>query len=202
MDASDVITFGTGVYRAERRPHAEKELAGLRSFLRWAYLEKLTDRSWVDAVPSAAGHGGNLPKGLTQNEVDALLATCDCGTVTGLWNYAILVLMSRLGLRAGEVSALLLKDVDWRAGEILIRGKGSCQEKLPLPRDVGAAFAEYLRHGRPPSWGIAVFLKLYAPMEGLASGDVRNVASVASKHAGIPGACAHRLRCTAGTQLL
>lgn len=122
--------------------------------------------------------------------------------MTGLLNYAILVLMSRLELRAGEVSALLLKDVDWRAGEILIRGKGSCQEKLPLPHDVGSALADYLHHGRPHGWENAVFLKLYAPLKGLASGDVSSVVLVAAKRAGIPGAHAHRLRHTAGTQLL
>ncbi|MBV1780737.1 site-specific integrase [Paeniglutamicibacter sp. ABSL32-1] len=202
MDASDVITFAMDVYSAQKSLHAKKELTGLRSFLRWAYLEDLTERSWADVVPSAAGHGTNLPKGLTQKEVDALLATCDRGTVTGLRNYAMLVLMSRLGLRAGEVSALLLKDVDWRAGEILVRGKGSCQEKLPLPHDVGSVLVDYLRHGRPPGWGNAMFLKLYAPLKGITSGDVVNVVLVAAQRAGIPGACAHRLRHTAGTQLL
>lgn len=202
MDASDVITFATGLYRAGQSLHAKKEMTGLRAFLRWAYLEKLTDRFWADAVPSAAGHGTNLPKGLMQKEVDALLATCDRGTVAGLRNYAMLVLMSRLGLRANEVSALMLKDVDWRSGEILIRGKGSCQEKLPLPHDVGSALVDYLLHGRPHGWGNAMLLKLYAPLKGLTSGDVSEVVAVASKRAGIPGACAHRLRHTAGTQLL
>lgn len=177
-------------------------LTGLRSFLRWTYLEKLTDRPWMDAVPAAAGHDGNLPKGLMPSEVDALLATSDRQTVTGLRNHAMLLLMSRLGLRANEVSALRLKDVDWRSGEILIRGKGSCQEKLPLPYDVGSAVADYLHHGRPHGWGNAMFLKLYAPLKGVASGDVVNVVLVAAKRAGIPGASAHRLRHTAGTQLL
>ncbi|MDJ0313900.1 site-specific integrase [Arthrobacter sp. H35-D1] len=99
MDASDVITFATSFYSAEQSLHAKKVLTGLRSFLRWAYLENLTERIWVEVVPSAASHGANLPKGFKQKEVNALLATCDRETVTGLRNYAMLVLMSRLGLR-------------------------------------------------------------------------------------------------------
>lgn len=202
IDASDVITFAIGIHPAGETHAAKGVLTGLRAFLRWAYLENLTSQAWVGAVPSAAGHGDSLPQGLTPKEVDALLATCDRGTVAGLRNYAILVLMSRLGLRACEVSALLLRDMDWRSGEILIRGKGSCQEKLPLPYDVGSALADYLHDGRRPGWGDSVFLKLHAPVAGLAPGGVSDVVLVASQRAGIPGVHAHRLRHTAGTQLL
>lgn len=202
MDAADVITFATRRYETAATQSAKSEMTRLRSFLRWAHLEGLTTRTWANSVPSAAAGGSNIPRGLTQKEVDGLLATCDRRSVAGRRNYAILLLLSRLGLRACEVSALRLKDVDWRAGEILIRGKGSCQEKLPLPQDVGSALADYLRLGRRPGWGNALFLKLHAPLAALAPAGVSDVVLVASVRAGIPGVHAHRLRHTAGTQLL
>ncbi|WP_269047287.1 tyrosine-type recombinase/integrase [Paenarthrobacter sp. Z7-10] len=144
-------------------------ITGLRSFLGWAFMEGLCGRALAGTVPSAAGHGSNIPQGLSVPEVDALLASCDRDTVTGRRDYAILVLVVRLGLRANEVASLTLTDVNWRAGDIVLRGKGRCEEKLPLPHDVGSALAEYLRPGRPDGAGDALFLRVRAPVGGLAS---------------------------------
>jgi integrase len=89
-----------------------------------------------------------LPKGLEPDQLRRLLASCDRRTPTGRRDYAIMLLLARLGLRAGEVARLGLDDIDWRSGEITIVGKGNRAERLPLPVDVGAAIAAYLRHGR------------------------------------------------------
>ena len=202
MNAADILAFATDLYSKVPPLTAKRKLTGLRMFLRWAQIEGLTTRSWVDAVPSAASHTSSIQHGLMQKDVDALLATCDRETMAGRRNYAIIVLMSRLGLRAGEVSALRLTDVDWHAGQILVRGKGSYQEKLPLPQDVGSALADYLFHARRSGWGNAVFIKLHAPLGGLASAGVSDVVAVAARRAGIPDVHAHRLRHTVGTQLL
>ena len=98
------------------------------------------ERSLVGAVPSAASWRlSGLPRALEPEQVDALLASCDRRRVTGRRDFAILTMLVRLGLRAGEVAALSLEDVDWRAGELVVRGKGTRAERLPLPVDVGEA---------------------------------------------------------------
>jgi site-specific recombinase XerD len=118
-------------------------------------------------------------------------------------NYAILVLLSRLGLRASEVSGLRLEDIDWHAGEVVVHGKGRADERLPLPSDVGEAVAHYLRHGRPDRpEERAVFLRLLAPVRGLAPQGVSDVVLAASERAGLGSFGAHRLRHTAGTEML
>jgi integrase len=113
-----------------------------------------------------------------------------------------LVLLSRLGLRAAEASALRLDDIDWRAGEIVVRGKGRTEERLPLPSDVGEAIASYLRRGRPQRPEREVFLTVIAPVRGLAPDGVSEVVRVASERARLGSFGAHRLRHTAGTQML
>ncbi len=202
MGGEVVISFTTGLYGERSVKSVKYAITGLRSFLGWAFLEGLCGRALAGAVPSAAGHGSNIPQGLSVPEVDALLASCDRDTVTGRRDYAILVLVVRLGLRANEVASLTLTDVNWRAGDIVLRGKGRCEEKLPLPHDVGSALAEYLRQGRPDGAGDALFLRVHAPVGRLASAGVSEVILAASRRAGLEGIHAHRLRHTAATQLL
>ena len=133
-----------------------------------------------------------------------MLATCERDHAKGMRDYAILVLLSRLGLRSAEVAGLRLEDIDWRAGEIVVHGKGRADERLPLPSDVGEAAALYLRHGRPdrPPEERAVFLRLLAPIRGLAPQGVSDVVRAASERAGIGRFGAHRMRHTAGTEML
>jgi integrase/recombinase XerD len=202
MGGAEIISFTTEQHGKRSINGTKLVVTGLRSFLGWAFLEGLCSRSLAGVVPSAAGHGGGIPQGMSIAEVDALLASCDRHTVVGLRDYAILVVMSRLGLRANEVASLVLKDIDWRAGDILLRGKGRRQEKLPLPDDVGTALAEYLRRDRPDCAGNSLFLRVHAPVRELASAGVSEVVLAASRRAGIEGIHAHRLRHTAGTQLL
>jgi integrase len=127
-----------------------------------------------------------------------MLASCDRDQVKGKWDYAILVLLSRLGLRAVEVAALRLEDIYWRAGEIVVHGKGRSEERLPLPSDVGAAVADYLRRGRPVCpQPREVSLGLVAARRGLAPQGVSKVARAASERAGVGSFGPHHLRHTA-----
>jgi site-specific recombinase XerD len=105
-------------------------------------------------------------------------------------------------VRAGEVAALKLEDVEWRQGEIVIRGKGSRQERLPLPVDVGEALVDYLRHGRPQHEGPELFMRAQAPHAELSSSAVTTIVYAACDRTGLPHVGAHRLRHTAATEML
>ena len=133
-----------------------------------------------------------------------MLDGCDAGTASGRRDLAMLTLLARLGLRAGEVAALTLDDIDWRAGEITVTGKGRRSERLPLPADAGEAVAAYLRDGRPEPFEGArnVFLRVRAPHRGLTSTGVSQAVFAAGQRAGIEGVFAHRLRHSAATGML
>jgi len=197
----------TGFVLAESRRRsvgsAKNLVAALRSLLRFLYLEGVTVNPLVGAVPSVApSHGTRLARGLDEEAVARLLASCDRRTNTGRRDFAILVLLSRLGLRAGEVAALELDDVDWRAGEIVVHGKGRRHETLPLPVDVGEALAGYLRRGRPRVQPRRLFLRVKAPIAHLTGDGVTNVVRTACRRAGLPVVGAHRLRHFAATETL
>jgi site-specific recombinase XerD len=122
------------------------------------------------AVPSAAGRRMSpLPKGISAGELERLLDRCDRHSARGLRDYAVLNLLSRLGLRAGEVAAMVLEDIDWRRGEIVVHGKVRHDETLPLPEDVGEAITAYLQRGRPQADSRSVFLRCYASRQGLSA---------------------------------
>jgi integrase/recombinase XerD len=181
-----------------------KNLAtGLRSLLRYLYLEGVTDRELAQAVPAPASRrGGGLPRGLRAEEVTMLLAGCDDSTWLGRRDHAILVMLVRLGLRAGEVAALSLEDLDWAQGEMVVRGKGNHTERLPLPVDVGEAVVAYLQDGRPETTCRALFLRAQAPIVGLSARGVGSVARRACRAAGVLSGGAHRMRHSAATAML
>jgi site-specific recombinase XerC len=165
LSAADVSEFMTSQCRQVSTRQAERLATGLRSFLGFALVEGLITRPLTGAVPSVARWSGTgLPRGLTPTQTATLLASCDRRQAMGRRDYAILVLLVRLGLRAAEVSALRLDDIDWRAGEIIVRGKGRTEDRLPLPPDVGAAIAAYLRQDRPRRPEREVFLRVCAPL--------------------------------------
>jgi integrase/recombinase XerD len=176
----------------------------LRSLLGYLHVVGLIDRSLVGAVPGVgAWRGAGLPRPLESDQLQRLLAGFDRGTAVGRRDFAIVLLMGRLGLRCGEVARLTLDDIDWRAGELLVYGKGRRDDRLPLPADVGAAVAAYLRHDRPPTAPVrAVFVTLLAPHRVMGSGAVSRVVFRAARRAGLGLVSAHRLRHTAATELL
>jgi site-specific recombinase XerD len=179
-------------------------VCSLRSVLRWLHVSGQLPVPLAAAVPPVAGWRlSSLPKGLTPAEVDRLLTSCDRRTPTGRRDFAVLLLLSRLGLRAGEVARLGLDDIDWRRGEVTVTGKGNRAERLPLPADVGAAIVAYLRDGRPTGVeGRSVFVRVHAPLRALTSGGVTMIVFDAAQRAGLGKIHAHRLRHSAATALL
>jgi integrase len=175
----------------------------LRALLRFLHVEGEIDRELAGAVPSVASWRlAGLVKALDARAVARLLASCDRRTRVGRRDFAVLTVLSRLGLRAGEVAALGLADIDWRAGELLVRGKGSRQERLPLPADVGDALAGWLSRGRPRCDSMLVFTRVRAPHAGISAGAVSQIVRRACQRAGLPIVGAHRLRHTAATEML
>jgi integrase len=168
---------------------------GLRALLRWLHVAGYTPMSLTGAVPAAAGWRDNgLPRAVPPDQVGRLLASCDRRTSVGRRDLAILTVLARLGLRAGEVAALSVDDLDWRAGEIEVPGKGNRRERLPLPVDVGRAIADYCRRGRRRGGCRSLFLHVHAPYVGLTHTGVNQVVARACDRAGLPRIGAHRLR--------
>ena len=164
MKASDISDFvlrhgqSMGVRRAQLMTTA------FRSFFRYLFQKGELQADLAAAVPTVANWRlSTVPKYLAADEVKCVLQTCDRRTATGQRDYAILLLLARLGLRAGEVTALRLEDINWRAGQILVRGKGLVHDRMPLPADVGEALASYLRRSRPPCQTRRVFVRTRAP---------------------------------------
>ena len=203
LTARDVTTFV--VTQSRLRPRSVQRMAtALRSLLGFLHVDGITDQPLAMAVPTVAGWTQtSLPKALDDDQVAALLASCDQSTATGRRDLAILSLLTRLGLRAGEVAALGLDDVDWRRSEITVRGKGNRHDRLPLPVDVGERIVAYLQHGRPQTaQGRTVFVRVQAPYRPLTSNAVTTVVVCAGRRAGLGVIGAHRLRHSAASTML
>jgi integrase/recombinase XerD len=178
-------------------------LSALRSVLRFLFVTGKTEASLAFAVASTPRWSQtSLPQALEPDELAAVLSSRDRRTITGCRDYAILILLSRLGLRACEVATLQIEDIAWRSGEITIRGKGRSLARLPLPVDVGEALVAWLRRRRRHKSTRSVFLSVRAPYGPLRSGAIVASASTAMRAAGIDRGGAHRLRHTAATQML
>jgi site-specific recombinase XerD len=182
---------------------AKREAADLRSLLRFLFSRLLTATDLGSAMPPVAGwRDTRLPATMTSAQVTALLNSCDRSQPAGLRDFAILSLLGRLGLRSGEVAALQLGDINWRAGEILVRGKGRRVDWLPLTVDAGEALAGYLRHGRPLVQCPSVILTSYAPFRGIHPSSITRVVYRACKRAGQSPVGGHRLRHALATEML
>jgi integrase len=167
------------------------------------YLQGLTPRPLGAAVPPVAGwRDTGVPKGIPAGDVQRLPGSCDRQDPAGIRDYAILMLVARLGLRSAEVARLELGDIDWRAGQVTLRGKANQQDGMPLPCDVGEALAAYLSQARPATPLRQVFLAARAPMRAIPPGLVSGVTRRACGRAGLPRVGAHRLRHTLATQML
>ncbi len=204
VSAADVTGFVLATCPGRAVGSAKLIVYALRSLLHWLHLTGRLPVPLAGAVPSVAGWRlSGLPKGLEPAQLRRLLAACDRRTPTGRRDYAIMLLLARLGLRAGEVAGLGLDDIDWRRGEIAVRGKGNRAERPPLPADVGAAIMAYLRRGRPnTAEGRSVFVRVHAPHRTLTTGGVTMVVFGAAHRAGLGKMHAHRLRHTAATAML
>ncbi len=207
LQAVDVVGF---VQREAARLHHAKRAklmtTAVRSLLQYARYRGLVEADLRASVPAVANWSmASLPSALSSDELQRLLASCERETPVGRRNWAILLLLARLGLRAGEVVGLTLEDLDWAAGECCIQSAGTPADRLPIPQEVGAALADYLCHARPACASRRVFVRLRAPYRGFArSSAVSTVVRRALARAGLDPAHhgAHLLRHTVATQML
>jgi integrase len=203
LDAGKVTAFMVDHSRDRNRWSAKAMVTSLRAFLRFAHATGRTAVPLAGAVPAvAAWRLAALPRGLPAAEVERLLAGCDRETKAGLRDYAVLSLLARLGLRGAEAAGLRLGDIDWRAGEVAITGKGSRVERLPLPARAGEAVAAWLTDGRPRCESRAVFVTVRRPYRQLTPDAVRQVMARACDRAGLERRGAHRLRHALATEML
>jgi integrase/recombinase XerD len=204
LDAAAIISFVLEQSAATASTWSAKaQVTALRALLRFLHIHGLIPAPLVAAVPGVAGWRlSTLPRGLPAAQVAALLAAHDLSTPVGLRDHAVLVTLARLGLRGAEITALGLADVDWRAGQIVIRGKAGRVEALPLPAEVGAALAGYLTGARPRCGCATLFVTARAPYQPLSPEAVRAIMGRACARAGLPRLGAHRLRHTLASDLL
>lgn len=176
----------------------------LRAFLCWTYLVQITPESLAGAIgPVAYSSYAGLPKALTTQQLQAVSGQAAVAVLAPLRNLALVSVFSRMGLRSRETAELRLDDIDWRAGTVFIAGKGGQTDVMPLPADVGAALARYLKDERPSSQAREVFLQARAPHAPLGRSGVSMVVTCLGARAGIvPRIGAHRLRHTAATTVL
>lgn len=179
-------------------------VAAMRSLLRYLHATGLISAPLAWAVPAVANLKGRLlPRSLGSAVVTALLASCDRRRTMGRRNYAILLLLARLGLRASEVAQACLDDINWRAGEIVIHGKGGREDVLPLPVDVGEALTSYLQRRPPaPDRCRTLFLTAITPVGPMSRYAISAVVRDACWRVGIQRCGAHRLRHTLASQML
>jgi site-specific recombinase XerD len=204
--AGDVVRF---VQRQAPRLHLKRAkllTSALRSFLRYLRYRGEVPLDLAAAVPVVANWSmPSIPRAIEADQVRQLLASIDRRTAMGRRDYAIVLLLARLGLRSGEVAFLELDDLDWNAAQVSVRGKGGPRTALPLPAEVGAAIAAYLRHGRPRSTSRRVFLRSKAPIRGfLSQCAIGSIIRHALQRAGIqaPTTGAHQFRHALATQML
>jgi integrase/recombinase XerD len=203
LAAARVVRFVLRASRKHSVATAKCVVTALRALLRFLYVRGDLSANLAGAVPAVAGWRlSPLPRFLEPGQVRLLMCACDRRTRVGQRDFAILLLLVRLGLRAGEVSALTLDDVDWTQGQLLVRGKGGHNSRLPLPVDVGKALAACLRRGRPAPSSRHLLLRMRAPYRALGSSAVSQIVRRACQRAGLAAVGAHRLRHTAATQML
>jgi len=187
LNARDVIGFVTQQAAHLSPARAKAATKALRSFFRYLRYCGAIQLDLVAAVPTVPNWSmTGIPRAIAPDHLQSVLANCPRDTPVGRRDYAILMLLARLGLRAGEIVSLTLDSIDWEAGSIAVAGKGNRAASLPLPVEVGEAIAEYLCHGRPNSSSRALFLRVCAPIRGLgAQQSVGTIVGAALKRAGI-----------------
>ena len=206
LHPSDIIRFILRCTETVSSKSAQRIVCSLRSFFRFLYQRGETA---IDLSPSALTVANwrlsELPKFLEPEQVERLLHSCNQDTLIGQRDYVILLLMARLGLRAGDVVHMTLDDIDWEVGELIVCGKSDRQERLPLAQDVGQALAKYLCDGRPPCSSRRVFIRINAPHKGFSSSvAICNIVRRALRRAKLNPAFkgSHLLRHSLATQML
>ncbi len=204
--ANDVARFVLRQASHLHRKRAKLLTTALRSFFRYTRYLGRTKLDLAAAVPAVADWSmSSIPRAIAAEHVRQLLASIDRRTAIGCRDYAILLLLARLGLRSGEVASLELDNVDWNAGQLSVRGKSGQRSELPLPAEVGEAISAYLQRGRPQSTSRRVFLRAKAPIRGFrgASG-VGSIVRHRLQRAGLdaPTHGAHQFRHGLATQML
>jgi integrase len=203
LGAGKVTAFMVEHSRDRNTWSAKAMVTSLRSFLRFAHAAGRTTVPLAGAVPAVASWRlAPLPRALPAAETTRLLAGCGRETAVGLRDYAVLSLLARLGLRGAEAAGLRLGDIDWRAGEIAVTGKGSRTERLPLPAPAGEALAAWITGGRPRCESRAVFVTVRRPYRPLTPEAVRAIMGRACDRAGLERRGAHQLRHTLATEML
>ena len=204
--ARDVVRFVQSQAPHLHRKRAKLMTTALRSFLQYArYCGDIT-LDLAAAVPAVANWSmPSIPRAISADQVHQLLASINRRTAMGRRDYAILLLLARLGLRSSEVAFLELDDIDWSSGTVSVRGKSGLRNEFPLPLEVGQAIAAYLREGRPPSTSRRVFLRAKAPIRGFrGAGGVGSIVRHSLKRTDIkaPTYGAHQFRHGLATEML
>lgn len=207
LDQEDIIRY-IERHASDWSPCSGRAMCGaLRAFLRYLYFKGVIPTALADCVPSIRRWKfASLPTYMSAQQVQSVLDSCDRTTAIGRRDYAVLMILARLGLRASEVAVLSLDDIDWRCGEMLLHTKGRRRSMMPILPDVGGAIVAYLRDGRPHSNCRRLFLRMLAPHVGFASGcAITMIAKQALDRAGMHGYAhrgAHLFRHSLATNLL
>lgn len=203
LSARDIASFVLRVAEVRSPASVNTVVVGVRSLLRWFYAKSMTATPLAQATPwLARGRMSTLPRPLAAGHASALLATPDRHFLSGLRDIAVLTVLARLGLRAGEVAAMELDDIDWHKGELNVRSKGGWRDPLPLPVDVGEALVAYLSVRGARGDDRHVFLHVRAPGGPMTMTSVRAVVRQACGRAGIADTGTHRLRHGAASAML
>jgi integrase len=205
LQAGDAADFILSVSPGYGRRYLQTMASRLRGFFRFLVQRGYITAPLADTVPTVAVRRlSDLPRYLETRDVEKVLGSCDRRTNIGKRDYAILLLLARLGLRAHEVARLCLEEIDWNAGEVCVRGKGHRLDRLPLPKDVGEAIASYLKIRRGGTPTRRVFLRSKAPYEGLVAETVGSVVDRALERVQLhpPHRGAHLLRHSLATRML
>ena len=204
--AADVTRFVRRRAATIQSKRVQLMTTALRSFLRFARYRGDIEKDLAACIPAVANwKQSTLPRALPPDQVEQALNSVDRKTAVGRRDYAILLILARLGLRAGEIKALTLEDLDWQEGLITVRGKAGRFSQLPLPTDVGAAIADYLQHGRSTASSRCVFLRAKAPAGGFRGQcGIGSIVRHTLERAGIdsPRKGAHQFRHALACQML
>lgn len=208
LRANDTIAFVQRQARRLHPPALKCVVNAIRSFLRYAQYRGEVATALAAAVPAVAAWATTpaLPKAISPEHAQRAIDSCNLSTGTGLRDRAVLLLLARLGLRAHEIIALQLEDCDWDEGHLRVRSKCRREQLLPIPADVGAAIAAYLRQGRPQSSSRQLFLRSMAPIRGLmpSSDGIGTIVRHALDRAGVdaPHRGSHQFRHALAVRML